>query len=131
MLITNGTLVTPGMRRRTIHRQVSFGPITLRIASVVFLAAAALIFLAQSTGSATKSYKEQQLKDQIATQQQEVDHMKTETARLQALNTIMKSTEASPTPSPSAALEKPQSINYIQADNQPSVSQATTVNPLP
>lgn len=112
MLITNGTIVQPGLRRRTIQRQVNVGPVTLRVVTIIIFAAAALIALAQSTASATKAYEVSRLERVQQAKAKEVDEMETEATRLQALHSITGG-QSSPTPSPSAPLEEPKQINYL------------------
>jgi Tfp pilus assembly protein PilN len=112
MLITNGTIVQSGVRRRTIQRQVSLGPVTLRIVTIIVFAAAALIALAQSTTSATKAYELTKADRAVAQEQQKVNEMETEATRLQALQSII-GTEATPTPSPDNKLEASQKIDAL------------------
>lgn len=109
MLITNGTIVQSGVRRRTIQRQVNIGPVTLQVVTIIIFAAAALIALAQSTASATKAYEVSRLERVEQEKSKEVEEMQTEATRLQALQTIT-GTHISPSPSP---LEEPKQINHL------------------
>jgi hypothetical protein len=122
MLITNGTIVTPGIRRRTIQRQVNLGPISLRFVTVIIVAAAALIALAQSTQSATKSYKEQELKQIVSEKQKEVEEMQFESTRLQSLQAITNS-QPSPEISPTPKLEESKKIDFLPASGNTHISQ--------
>lgn len=86
MLITNGMLVQPGMRRRTVQRQVSLGPISLRIVTIVIISAAVLMALMQSTSAATKSYELTKLEQVKQQKENDIDLTNTDVARLRALN---------------------------------------------
>jgi hypothetical protein len=130
MLITNGTITTPGVRRRTIHRQVNVGPITLRVVSIVIVAAAALIALAQSTQSATKNYKVEELKKAVTNKEKEISDMESEAVRLTALQRLVESQTPSPTASPSPQLEESKQINYLPGSVNASLSQAATTNSI-
>ncbi len=106
MLITNGRITDNGLRRRTIQRQVSLGPVTLRVVTIIIFAAAALITLAQSTASATKSYEEQQLKGQYKAGLDDVGELEAQAARARSLKQVVN-TDVSPTPTPSASPLQP------------------------
>lgn len=118
MLITNGTISSSGMRRRTIQKQVNFGPVSLRIVTIVILATAGLFALMQSTASATKAYDLTTQERMIEEKQKDIEVTNAEVARLRALsnnNVITGQDGASPapTPSPSPKLEAPDKINSI------------------
>lgn len=119
MLLTNGTIVTPGVRRRTIQRQVSFGPVTLRVVTIIVIAAAAVVALAQSTTAATKNYKAEELKAEVKTAQKDIEERQFEAARLQSLQAITQT--ASPSPSP--VLEQAKEINFLPGSSNSSISQ--------
>ena len=124
MLITNGTISTPGMRRRTIARQINFGPLSLRIVTIVIFAAAALITLAQSTAGATKSYKVQSLEADVTKHEDDLDRMKNEAVRLQALQRVVGA--ETPTPSPTSKMEQPDTINFLPTSQPATISQLPT-----
>lgn len=128
MLITNGTIVQSGMRRRTIQRQVNFGPVTMRVVTIVVFAAAALIVLAQSTTSSTKAYAVNALEQTRDAKEQEKQNLEVEMTRLQALGTLTtEQGTTSPTPTPSApALESSKEINFIPASTNANLSQLPT-----
>lgn len=115
MLITNGRMVQTGTRRRTISRQVSLGPISLRLVTVVIIAAAALVALAQSTQSATKNYQAEELKAQVAEKQKDVEEKQFEAARLNSLKAITNS--ETPTPVATPILEEAKQINFLPSTN--------------
>lgn len=99
MLITNGTLVKPGLRRRTIQRQISLGPVSLRLVTILIVAAAAVIALAQSTQSATKNYEVEKLKSEVSSKEKEMKELQTESIRLRAYRTLLE-TQVTPSPMP-------------------------------
>lgn len=112
MLITNGTLYQPGIRRRTVNRQVSFGPVTLKLVTIIVFAIACFITLAQTTASATKNYEVGQLMRDEQKKQEEVEMLKIEAARHNALSAVL-SESPQPTASPSPKLEDPKQINSL------------------
>lgn len=122
MLITNGTISKSGIRRRTIERQVSFGPLSLKIVTVVIIATASLFGLMQSTTSATKAYDLTTQERLIKEKQNEIEITNAEVARLRALSNnsiIMGQNGSTPVPSasPSAKLEAPDKINALPSDS--------------
>lgn len=123
MLITNGRMVQTGTRRRTIHRQVNLGPISMRLVTIVVLAAVVLIGLIQTTQSATKNYKVGELAADVAKKEKDVEGRRFEKARLEAISQYAK-TEATPSPSP--ALETPAEINSLITSPNNNLSQLTT-----
>lgn len=110
MLITNGTLVAPGIRRRTINRQVNLGPVSLKVVTIIIIAAAALIAMGQSTQWATKNYEVQKLIKEKDVRQKAVEAMQFEATRLQSLQAVT-GTQASP--EASKPMEQPDKINSI------------------
>lgn len=121
MLITNGTIVQSGMRRRTIQRQVSLGPVSLRIVTIVILATAGLFALMQSTASATKAYQETDLQRQLKAGQEQVEVMNGDAARLRALQNNSMVSDPTATPSPTLKLDAPTKIDSLPGG--PAISQ--------
>lgn len=120
MLITNGTIRQRGARRRTIQRQVTFGPMTLRVVTVVILGFLCFGALANSTASATKNYEVTELTQKSEELQEEVERLKVQAARHNALNAVMAE-QVNPTPSPTPQLEEPKQINHLPSDEVASV----------
>ena len=107
MLITKNNSWQSGVRKRTINPEIKLGPLSLKFATIVLLAVAALFYLAQSTQSSAQKYELMQLnvsKNQLETQTKELE---VEAARLKSLNEIKKSTQSS-------GLEPTQQINFYQ-----------------
>lgn len=133
MLITNGTIRTPGMRRRTIRKQVQFGPVSLRIATIVILGAAALIGLIQTTQYATKTYAESEALATYQEKDEELQALRDTATRLRSINEkdLNATPEGQPaaSPSPAVKLEVPTQINalpnspasYSQVASQPTL----------
>ncbi len=118
MLITNGTIVTPGVRRRTINRQVTLGPVALRFVTVTVLAAAAFVALIQTTSSSTKAYIKADYDEKVSAGQQEVQELQDEGIRLKAISTLYADVQAEVTPSPKPALEESKKINHLPSSNE-------------
>lgn len=75
-------------RKRTIDREVKIGPVTMRALTIASLAALLLLYLAQTTQSATKQYEIEELHRQKQELVDEVDRLELEALRLQSLRTI-------------------------------------------
>ncbi len=114
MLITNGTIVSSGMRRRTVQRQVQFGPISLRVVTILVIGAAVLIALMQSTSAATKTYQVTKLQEILSQKQDDLELTAVDVARLQALNnnSVMAGVSPSPTATP-PQLVAPSHVNAL------------------
>ncbi len=93
MLITRSNILEAGVRKRTIGRAISFGPISLRFVTILILAAFALFYLAQSTQSATRNYKIQELERDKKKIETETERLKAERYRLRSLNNIQESSQ--------------------------------------
>lgn len=91
MLITQTNSWEPGFRKRTIRRQFTVGPVSLKFITIVLLSVAALFYLAQSSQSSTFKYKIMDLEDQKSNIQQDVKQLEVESARLKSLNEIKNS----------------------------------------
>lgn len=90
MLITRSNIIETGVRKRTIGRAISFGPISLRFVTILILAAFALFYLAQSTQSATRNYKIQELEREKKKIEIETERLRAESFRLRSLNNIQE-----------------------------------------
>lgn len=88
MLITNSNNFQTGVRRRTIGRSFSVGPVSVKVLTILILAAAALFYLAQTTQSATKNYKLRELEIQKSQLKEENERLQVEAIRLKSLNTL-------------------------------------------
>lgn len=88
MLITNSNNFQTGVRRRTIGRSFSVGPISVKVLTILILAAAALFYLAQTTQSATKNYKLRELEIQKTQLKEENERLQVESIRLKSLNNL-------------------------------------------
>lgn len=93
MLLTSAKTTKSGVRKRTINRVVQIGPLSLRFMTLVMLAAVALFYLAQSTQSATKTYKVQELRQEKDSLTKEQDRLQIEATRLKSLQQIQESAD--------------------------------------
>lgn len=91
MLITKTNLQDAGIRKRTIDREIKIGPLSIQFVIIIILAALALLYLAQSTQSATKNYQIRELEDKKSQLEVENQRLEIETVRLKSLNEIKNS----------------------------------------
>lgn len=75
-------------RKRTIGREISVGPLTLRFITVIIIAALCILYLAQSTQGATQNYKLTELEQTKRELKKENERLEIEAVRLQALKDI-------------------------------------------
>lgn len=88
MLITNSNLWQEGSRKRTLRRNLALGPISLKIVTVFVFVAIALFYLAQSTQSASRNFKIQELQRQKEQAQVEKESLEVEAVRFRSLGEI-------------------------------------------
>lgn len=93
MLITSSKSSKKGVRKRTINRVVHLGPLSLRFITLIFFAAIALFYLAQSTQSATKGYTIRNLDLEKSDLLNEKERLIIETTRLKSLQEIQGSVD--------------------------------------
>ncbi len=94
MLITDKNNLNDNSRKHTIGREIKIGPLSLQFVTIIFLAILALFYLAQSTQSATRNYKLQELEDQKNKLEQENQRLEIESVRLKSLNEIKNGTQS-------------------------------------
>ncbi len=88
MLITSSNSWNSGIRKRTVKSEVRLGPVTLKFVTIALLAVAALFYLAQSSRATAQKYNVSNLQNEVQQNQNDVDQLKVEAARLQSLNAI-------------------------------------------
>ncbi len=88
MLITNSNHFQPGIRRRTLRRSIVLGPISIKIVTILLVAAFALFYLAQSTQSAARNYTIYELQGRKEKLQQEKNQLEVEAIRLKSLTKV-------------------------------------------
>ncbi|OIP04736.1 hypothetical protein CO101_00035 [Candidatus Berkelbacteria bacterium CG_4_9_14_3_um_filter_39_23] len=93
MLITQSKTTMPGTRKRTLARVVKIGPLSLKFVTLLIFAAVTLFYLAQTTQSATKTYKIRELRLQKESLQEESKRLEVEAVRLQSLKNISQGLE--------------------------------------
>lgn len=75
-------------RKRTISRDISVGPLTLRFITVIIIAALCILYLAQSTQGATQNYELRELEQTKKEIEKENERLEVEAVRLQALKDV-------------------------------------------
>lgn len=106
MLLTRTNDLELGTRKRTIGREIKIGPLSLQFITVIILAALALLYLAQSTQSASKNYKVRELEDKKIILQEENERLEIESTRLKSLNEIKNKTQ-------DMQLQENNTVNYL------------------
>lgn len=86
--MTRHKTIQPGVRKRTLSRLIRIGPLSLRFITLIILAAVALFYLAQTTQSATKTYKIRELRLQKEALTEESRRLEIEAIRLKSLKEI-------------------------------------------
>lgn len=92
MLITKASTFQSGVRKYAQRTSLAIGPFSLRVITVVLLAALLLFYLAQSTAGATKAYQIQKLEDLKHQLNLEKERLQIEAIRLKSLNSIKDTT---------------------------------------
>ncbi len=88
--LTNEKQHQEGVRKHTVNRVMHIGPVSLRVLTIASLSSLLLLYLAQTTQGATKSYEVQSLQ---ATQEElveDVERLELEAQRLQSLGEIQR-----------------------------------------
>lgn len=109
MLLTKTNNLESGVRKRTIGREIKVGPLSLQFISVIILAALALLYLAQSTQSASKNYKVHELENKKIQLEQNNERLEVESTRLKSLNEVKNKAEE-------MKLEDANKINYLPGE---------------
>lgn len=77
-----------GVRKYNVNRSLSIGPVSVKILTIASLASLLLLYLAQTTQGATKSYEVQAMEEDRQELVEDVERLKLEAQRLQALSKI-------------------------------------------
>lgn len=109
MLLTKSNNQELGIRKRTLGREIKIGPLSLQFITIIILAGLALLYLAQSTQSASKNYKIRELEDKKFQLEQENKRLEIESTRLKSLYEVKSKIEG-------MQLENPQKINYLPGE---------------
>lgn len=83
----------PGLRRRTLRRSLTVGPVSIKIITILLVAAFALFYLAQSTQSAARNYNIYELQNQKEKLDREKNELELEAIRLKSLSKIQATAE--------------------------------------
>ncbi|TSC93051.1 MAG: Uncharacterized protein CEN89_291 [Candidatus Berkelbacteria bacterium Licking1014_7] len=93
MLLTNSSSVKQGVRKRTIAKTIKIGPLSLKFITMIIFASIALFYLAQTTQSATKTYKIRELRLTKEELKEENRRLEIEAIRLKSLKEVLKGVE--------------------------------------
>ena len=85
---TNNPRSEEGVRKYNVNRSIAIGPVSLKILTIASLASLLLLYLAQTTQGATKSYEVQSMEQDRQELVEDVERLKLESQRLQALSKI-------------------------------------------
>lgn len=75
-------------RKRTINREISVGPLTLRFITVIIVAALCILYLAQSTQGATENYQLREMEQTKEEMKKENERLEVDAVRLQTLKDV-------------------------------------------
>lgn len=120
MLIPQETTRKQGERTRTLKRSVRLGTVSVRFVMTGLLGAVALLYLAQSTQSAARSYEVRALVEQQRRLQVEVERLSIDTVRQRSLPEIEK---VLPTPDPAATSPAPPSWEPVKEIAYPATAE--------
>jgi len=88
--LTNEKHDQVGVRKHALNRVMHIGPVSLRILTIASLSSLLLLYLAQTTQGATKSYEVQSLQAQQEELSQDVGRLELEAQRLQSLGAVQE-----------------------------------------
>lgn len=88
LTVTNSNSINPGVRKKTIGREIVIGPNAIRFVAVAIFAILALVYLAQSTSGANRSVKIRDMEDKKTQLELEKQQLEVEQTRLQSLREI-------------------------------------------
>lgn len=115
MLLAKTNTQREGIRKHTLDRPVQFGQISLKFMFVGLLGALALLYLAQSTQGASRSYQLRALEDERKELRIERERLQVEAIRLRSLDGLQKDYSTTPAPDGAAASWEPvNSIAYMK-----------------
>lgn len=93
MLITHANYYQPGLRRRTIGRDLKFGPVSIKFITVALVFVAALFYIVQNMQASAQKYHVMQLSNIRDELQLKTRELEVESARLKSLNTIQENAQ--------------------------------------
>lgn len=114
-----------GDRKRTIDRPLRLGKVSARFVMTGLMGALALLYLAQSTQNAARSYQLRALLEQRDKLQKEVDRLTVESIRLGSLAEIQK---MAPPPDPTKA-SSPSAWEPVSAIAYPATAEPVAQRP--
>lgn len=96
MLLAKTNTQRDGIRKHTLERPVRFGQVSLKFMMVGLLAAVALLYLAQSTQSASRTYELRHLEEERKDLLIEKERLEVESIRLRSLENLEQSFSTTP-----------------------------------
>lgn len=96
MLLTKTNTQRAGVRQHTLDRPFEMGQVSVRFVMIGLLAAVALLYLAQSTQGAARSYQIRALEEQRKDLDYERERLEIEAVRLESLPEIEKAFPTTP-----------------------------------
>lgn len=100
-----------GVKKRTLPRQITIGPTTIKFAAIIIFAALGIIYLTQSTRGANLSVELRTLNNQQDELNKKIERLNAEGARLKALDNVYSETS-------NLQMQPGTQINYLPS-NQP------------
>ena len=104
---------------RTVQRQVKFGPTTAKYLGLAILGILALVMVTRASTSATEAYNQNKIRTDTSKVNAEVDNLRLEARREQALESVKKSQDAQ-------QMVDSGQVNYVE---QGDVAGASTTTP--
>ena len=114
MIITKTYPADFGVRKRTIDRRISLGPLSFRFLTIAVLSVLALFYLIQSSQGESGSLRANELLKEKEKLEQEMRRLELESIRLRSLNEIKKN---------SSSLEPVNQINYLPGTDSVSLNE--------
>ncbi len=114
MIITKAHPIDFGIRKRTIDRNVSLGPLSVRFLTIAVLSVLALFYLIQSSQGESSGLRANDLIKEKEELRQEMRRLELESIRLRSLNEIKKN---------SSSLEPVNQINHLPSTNSVSLGE--------
>lgn len=90
MLVPNSKSWRPGRQKRTLRQDLVIGPTSIKFITVILLAALALFYLAQTSQSATRAYRLNDLRAKVESMTSDNEQLQLEAVRLQSLQSIQE-----------------------------------------
>jgi hypothetical protein len=87
-IVTNSNSIDPGMKKKTVGRNVLVGPTTIKFVTIIIIAVLSVVYLSQSTAGASRSLKIRDIEGTKTNLLLEKERLETEQTRLKSLQSI-------------------------------------------